>query len=131
MQDVNLLTKLGAASFAHQGIGWDEILYISLPAILVLVGLAALVNRRINNMKNADSFGENSVEENVAEENIRDENLGNIIENNGSQISNTSDTPLNSPAAPLSPAPTSPAPPSSALEFSKLSELRSKSLCPL
>ncbi len=96
MPDVNLLTKLGAASFAHQGIGWDEILYISLPAILVLVGLAALVNRRINNMKNTDSFGENTAGENVAEENIKEENFGNIIknnaiENNGSQISNTSD----------------------------------------
>ncbi len=100
MPYVNLLTKLGAASFAHQGIGWDEILYISLPAILVLVGLAALVNRRINNMKNADNLGENNAEENATEENIRKENFSNIIENNaiennGSQISNTSDKPIN------------------------------------
>ncbi len=100
MPYVNLLTKLGAASFAHQGIGWDEILYISLPAILVLVGLVALVNRRINNMKNADSLGGNTAEESVAEENIRDKNFGNIIKNNAiqnnkSQISNTNDKPIN------------------------------------
>ncbi len=100
MPHANLLTKLGAASFAHQGIGWDEILYISLPAILVLVGLAALVNRRINNMKNSDSLDENTAGENATEENIRDKNFGNIIknnaiENNGSQISSASDKPIN------------------------------------